>query len=228
VSGAPATLILSGSAALVGYNFVLNGAVSSNALNGLLISLPESMSGALTLQVVAAYSDNTAVDTTTFSTVYDHAFRHLFNLDGLSAVLHFLDDGTDVEIWVGNANGASMLCARGFSVAAVWFAGELANLTFTMASNGSIGDLLFNDVPLPPASSVDSYYFGLNSACTPVSIDFQTSAGQLWVGGSGTLGYDDNWMGIITFVGLDFVATTYNVSAARLISKKGNTVMTPG
>jgi len=219
-TGAPATLRVSGSAQLLNYKFVLDGAVSAAALNGLALSLPETVSGALAVTLVVSH---TVMD---YGSA-DPAFRHLFNLEGLGAVLHYVETVTnstleiwDLELWVGNSNGESSHCARGFSVLSAWSPDTPANLTFSFLANGSIGDLLLDGVAMPPASSVDTFFFEKPAACAPITIDYHASAGQLWVGGSGNLGYDDNWSGVITFLGLEYAPLTYNVSAAPVAGKK--------
>lgn len=149
----------------------------------------------------------------------DPAFLHLFNLDGLAAVLHASAVG-DLEVWVGNGSGESAWCVRGFSVVAAWLPGTAANLTFQYLANGSVGDMLLDDNPMPPASTLDPFYFTPAAACAPVNVDFRTSKGRLWVGGSGTPWYDDTWAGTVSFVGLEYAPLSYNVSAAPQAGRK--------
>ena len=120
----------------------------------------------------------------------DSHYRHLWNLDGVAAVLH------QSEIWVGNMNGASVDCARGFQIPSSWPAGTSAALSFSILANGTIGDLLINGVAAGPAAvNVNAANYGNPPACQPVTLHTTT---PLYVGGSGHVGYADNWNGTVS------------------------------
>lgn len=153
-------------------NFDGSASTSDGAISAIVVTLAAPKTGSQLITLAASYAGA------------DNHYRHLFNLDGVAAVLH------QAEIWVGNNNGNSTGCARGFAVPASWTVGTMADLGFSMLANGTIGDLTVNGVAAGPAA-VDPTYMAI-SACTPISI---RASVKLFVGGSGNVGYTDNWMG---------------------------------
>jgi len=157
-----------------------SASASSSAISAIAITTPGPVSGNLNVAVTASYA------------AADSHYRHLFNMDGLAAVLH--QATSETEIWVGNNNGASVNCAAGFAVNGIWPANTAAMLVFSVFANGTVAGLTVNGTPAPPAV-VDPTFLG-TSACTPISLS--TAAEPFFVGGSGNVGYTDNWAGGIS------------------------------
>jgi len=152
-----------------------SASMSDHAISAIVVTLPAPKTGNQLITMTASYAGA------------DNHYRHLFNLDNVAAVLH------QSEIWVGNHTGASTGCAKGFAVPASWTAGTMANLAFSLLGNGTIVDLKVNGVAAGPAA-IDQSHFGISN-CTPISI---SASVPLFVGGSGNVGYTDNWMGSIS------------------------------
>ena len=129
----------------------------------------------------------------------DSHYRHLFNLDGIKAVIH-LSTANLIEIWVGNNNQQSGNCVRGFDVTQLWgLADTLATLHFSILANGTLGDLFVGGTaagpaavtPQPPSMDVSLV------TCDPVMLE-----APLYWGASGNAGYNDNFAGTFSGFGL--------------------------
>jgi hypothetical protein len=185
------TIAVSGTAAVVAYTAVHDGLPMASVPNGIIVTTSAPVSSAaigLLVEMNISYS------------LADNHYRHLFNLDGFSAVLH--QTATQTEVWVGNNNGDSSTCARGFKVDGVpgWPLNTFANVTLMYNTSNAIGDLLVNGVPMPPAIPTGLVYFETVN-CLPIFIPTST---QVFVGASGNVGYNDNFVGTITFIGLNY------------------------
>jgi hypothetical protein len=152
-----------------------DGSASTGVINAIQIVLAAPKTGDQAISMTASYD------------AVDNHYRHLFNLDGIAAVLH------QDEIWVGNNNGASTGCAKGFKVPPSWSVGTFAPLVFGIASNGTITGLTISGVPAE-LSDAASTYFGIVN-CLPITISASLA---LYVGGSGNVGFTDNFQGTIS------------------------------
>jgi hypothetical protein len=189
-SAPPATL--SGGVDLVNYDIVFSGDPSASALqpNGLVAVSPFTIYSNITglnVTLVAAY------------TVADNHYRHIFNLDGFSAVVH--QTALQTEVWIGNTNGDSYNCARGFKIDGTpgWTLGVKSNVTFSYLSNNTIWDLMVDGYAMPPAEITPGYYHEPN--CLPVVIPGGT---PMYIGASGNIGYNDNFAGTMSFIGINY------------------------
>jgi len=211
LGGAPAgvaALGVAGSTHFSAYSFVLNGAVipPSQRSAGLELFVAETMDAheqlpgsafAFRLNVTASYA------------AADAAYRHLFDVSGLRGVLHATE--TQTEFWVGNANGDSSNCARGWAVHGpggnFWSPNHSAVVSLNVFPNGTIGPLTVDGAAPPPAAEVPMY-MGI-SACYPLFIapvlDLQDGLPEPWLLGSGgNPGFNDNWVGSIEGVAVDY------------------------
>lgn len=97
--------------------------------------------------------------------VSDSNFRHVFDFDGIEAALN------QNTLWVGNNQGNSTFCARGFSLTGGypnWPARQMRTLTVQIYANGTIGPVLINGTALPDFTPIpmQSHVPG----CAPVNI----------------------------------------------------------
>jgi len=192
VTSAPSAS-LSGGTSIVSYNVVFSGDPSTSASqpNGIPVISPFTIYSNITglnVTIVGAY------------TVADNHYRHVFNLDGYSAVIH--QTGTQTEVWIGNTNGDSYNCARGFKIDGTpgWRLGVESNVTFSYLSNNTIGDLMVDGYAMPPAEITLSYFPRVQN-CLPVIIPGGT---PMYIGASGNVGYNDNFAGTMSFIGINF------------------------
>jgi hypothetical protein len=173
-------LSLSGKAALINYVFRLEGSPSESVMNGLVITgLNSDMSGGLNVQILVEYYSP------------DYHYRHLFNVGGLVAVLH------NDTIWVGNTNGDSTNCVKGWQISAAWPVNTPSTLILTVLPTGQIGTLTIDGVVPPIAPS--------SGNTVPVSVNCQplhsVAGTPLFFGASGNENFNDNFAGSMYAVG---------------------------
>ena len=120
--------------------------------------------------------------------VSDTNFRHIFDFDGLEAVLN------KNQLWVGNNQGNSTFCARGFSLTGGypnWPLGQMRTLMIQIYANGTIGPVLINGTALPDYTPVPM--LSHVPECAPVnirpSIYTNLYVGPRFVGNISSFGY---------------------------------------
>jgi hypothetical protein len=173
-----------------------DGEPSKGEVNGVTLISLQSLRGSAVISITAQYA--AAEDGSGYS---DGAYRHLFNLGGISAIIH------RDELWVANAAGGSSACSAGADLTGrlggpVWRADTLRTLEIELSFLG-VPRVKINglnaDHPRPRLAEETSSQ--PLPACRMASVP---AGSVLFLGASGNPFYDDNFAGVITSLGFSF------------------------
>jgi hypothetical protein len=190
---------LTGAAVPVPGGISFDGQPSSGGeVNGVTLVSLAALRGAVVITVTAQYAP---VNTTAAGDFSDDAYRHLFNLGGISAVIH------RDELWVANAAGGSAACSAGADLTGrlggpVWPAHTLRTLEVEISFLG-VPRIKINglnaDYPRPRPAEEEVAHPA--PACRMAAIP---AASMLFLGASGNPFFNDNFAGVIASLGFTF------------------------
>ena len=139
---------------MLGMNPVSGNSFIFDGSGSIEITVPETITSPFTFGFTGLYA------------VSDTSFRQIFDFDGLEAVLN------QNILWVGNNQGDSSFCARGFYLnsnkSPNWPVRQMRTLTVQIYANGTIGPVLINGTALPEYVTTPSINHVPN--CAPVNI----------------------------------------------------------
>jgi hypothetical protein len=166
-------------------------------VNGVTLISMSPLRGAAVIAVTAQYA-SLADDGSSFS---DDAYRHLFNLGGISAVIH------RDELWVANSAGGSSACSAGADLTGrlggpQWLANTLSTLEVEISFLGvpriKINGLNADYPRLRPETETAAHPA---PACRMASIP---AASMMFLGASGNPFYNDSFAGVIASLAFSF------------------------
>jgi hypothetical protein len=167
-------------------------------VNGVTLISLVPLRGSAVRTVTAQYAPVNNAAAGDFS---DDAYRHLFNLGGLSAVIH------RDELWVANSAGGSAACSAGADLTGrlggpVWPAHTLRTLEIEISFLGvpciKINGLNADFSRPRPAEETENHPA---PACRMASIP---AASMMFLGASGNPFFNDNFAGVMASLGFTF------------------------